>query len=84
MPSFKGEDVCFLESVEKAHSALDFNERVSKALGLTRSPIRMDSQAKYCALARGDGAAYLRLPVGSGYQEKIWVRYLNRTMYHRY
>lgn len=32
----------------------------------------MDSQAKYCALARGDGGAYLRMPVGTGYREKIW------------
>jgi 3'(2'), 5'-bisphosphate nucleotidase len=33
----------------------------------------MDSQAKYGALARGDGGVYLRMPVGSGYVEKIWV-----------
>jgi 3'(2'), 5'-bisphosphate nucleotidase len=33
----------------------------------------MDSQAKYCALARGDGGVYLRMPTGVGYIEKIWV-----------
>lgn len=33
----------------------------------------MDSQAKYCSLARGDGSIYLRLPVGKNYEEKIWV-----------
>ncbi|KIL54527.1 hypothetical protein M378DRAFT_174182 [Amanita muscaria Koide BX008] len=32
----------------------------------------MDSQAKYGCLARGDGAVYLRMPTGVGYQEKIW------------
>lgn len=31
----------------------------------------MDSQAKYGALARGDGATYLRFP-HQGYREKIW------------
>ena len=34
----------------------------------------MDSQAKYCCLARGQGGAYLRMPTGVGYREKIWVR----------
>jgi hypothetical protein len=33
----------------------------------------MDSQAKYCCLARGEGGAYLRMPTGVGYREKIWV-----------
>jgi hypothetical protein len=42
--------------------------------------MRMDSQAKYAALVRGDGGGgvYLRLPVADpnaegGYQEPIWV-----------
>ena len=73
IPRFQDEELNFLESVEKAHSALDFNERVAKILNITRPPTRMDSQAKYCALARGDGGVYIRMPVGSGYQEKIWV-----------
>ena len=63
----------FLESVEKAHAKLSFNERVGQILGVTRPPTRMDSQAKYCSLARGDGAVYLRMPTGTGYREKIWV-----------
>ncbi|KAI0260594.1 hypothetical protein BC834DRAFT_831530 [Gloeopeniophorella convolvens] len=67
-------DLAFLESVEKAHAALDTNARVAARLGVRVPPVRMDSQAKYAALARGDsgGGVYLRLPVGSGYQEKIW------------
>lgn len=32
----------------------------------------MDSQAKYCSIARGDGDVYLRLPVSESYEEKIW------------
>lgn len=64
----------FLESVEAAHSSHSFNDRVSSILGITRSPTRMDSQAKYASLVRGDGGAYLRMPTGVGYREKIWVR----------
>ncbi|KAI0052809.1 3',5'-bisphosphate nucleotidase [Auriscalpium vulgare] len=64
----------FLESVEKAHAALDTNTRIAQTLGVGRYPMRMDSQAKYAALARGDGdgGVYLRLPTGVGYREKIW------------
>ncbi|QRV85350.1 Myo-inositol-1(Or 4)-monophosphatase [Ceratobasidium sp. AG-Ba] len=60
-----------LESVESGHSSHTFSARVSQALGITASPVRMDSQAKYCELARS-GGVYLRAPVGSGYIEKIW------------
>ncbi|KIJ67355.1 hypothetical protein HYDPIDRAFT_25817 [Hydnomerulius pinastri MD-312] len=62
----------FLESVEAAHSDLSFNSRVSELLGITRAPTRMDSQAKYCCLARGNGGVYLRMPTRAGYKEKIW------------
>jgi 3'(2'), 5'-bisphosphate nucleotidase / inositol polyphosphate 1-phosphatase len=40
-------------------------------LGVQAPPVRIDSQAKYGALARGDGAIYLRFP-HKGYREKIW------------
>ena len=66
-------DLNFLESVEAAHSSHSFNDRVAKILGITRAPTRMDSQAKYCALARGDGGVYLRMPTDANYLEKIWV-----------
>ncbi|KAI0321753.1 3(2),5-bisphosphate nucleotidase HAL2 [Amylostereum chailletii] len=74
MPVLSLDGLSFLESVEKAHAALDTNARVAQHLGVTREPVRMDSQAKYCALARGDngGGVYLRLPTGVGYREKIW------------
>ncbi|KAG6856206.1 hypothetical protein H0H87_006602 [Tephrocybe sp. NHM501043] len=70
--SIPANEISFLESVEAAHSSHSFNEHVSALLNNTRSPIRMDSQAKYGCLARSEGAAYLRMPTGVGYREKIW------------
>ncbi|KAH7106840.1 3(2),5-bisphosphate nucleotidase HAL2 [Auriculariales sp. MPI-PUGE-AT-0066] len=61
-----------LESVEAAHSSHSLNARIARHLGITSEPVRMDSQAKYCSLARGDGDIYLRMPTGVGYREKIW------------
>ncbi|KAI0667490.1 3',5'-bisphosphate nucleotidase [Trametes maxima] len=72
IPASTPETLNLLESVEKAHAKLSFNERVAQILGVTRPPTRMDSQAKYCSLARGDGGVYLRMPTGVGYKEKIW------------
>ncbi|KZS88798.1 3(2),5-bisphosphate nucleotidase HAL2 [Sistotremastrum niveocremeum HHB9708] len=72
LPRLSISELSFLESVEAAHSSHSFNDRVSSTLGITKPPTRMDSQAKYCALARGDGGAYLRMPTGVGYKEKIW------------
>ena len=66
-----------LESVESAHSAQDFTAATARALDLRAEPNRMDSQAKYAALARGmgEGHLYIRMPVpGKNYIEKIWVR----------
>ncbi len=62
----------FLESVEAAHSAHAQHAKIAARLGVTASPVRMDSQCKYAALARGEGAIYLRLPRDTRYQEKIW------------
>lgn len=78
IPSNTPSTLNFLESVEAAHSSHSFNDRVSTLLNIKRPPIRMDSQAKYCCLARGDGGAYLRMPTGVGYREKIWVRFTVR------
>lgn len=72
IPQTTPETLNFLESVEAAHSSHSFNDRVSSLLNITRPPTRMDSQAKYCCLARGEGGAYLRMPTGVGYREKIW------------
>lgn len=62
----------FCESVESGHSSHGDSERVAKILGVTAKPVRMDSQAKYASVARGDAAIYLRLPTKKGYEEKIW------------
>ena len=43
----------------------------------------MDSQAKYGCLVRGEGGAYLRMPTGVGYREKIWVSESNSYTYTR-
>lgn len=66
-------DASFCESVEAGHSAHDKNYIIARKLGITKPSVRMDSQAKYCSIARGDGDIYLRLPVSETYEEKIWV-----------
>lgn len=62
----------FCEGVEAAHSAQGDNAAVAQLLGITAPSVRLDSQAKYCSIARGAGDIYLRLPVKKDYQEKIW------------
>lgn len=62
----------FCESVESAHSSHSDAARVAEKLGITAPPLRLDSQAKYGLVARGDAEIYLRMPGGSDYQEKIW------------
>jgi len=62
----------FLESVEAAHSAHHQHAAIADQLGVVAPPVRMDSQAKYGALARALGTIYLRLPRDETYQEKIW------------
>ncbi len=60
------------ESVEAGHSDQDDAARVATLLGLGQAPLRMDSQAKYAAVARGEAAIYLRLPTNDTYRERIW------------
>lgn len=72
IPSFADSELNTLESVEAAHSSHSFSARVAQILKVEKLPTRMDSQAKYCALARGDGGVYLRMPTKGGYKEKIW------------
>ncbi|KAL8153379.1 hypothetical protein V2J09_011139 [Rumex salicifolius] len=67
------EEASFFESFEAAHSMHDFEFTflIEQKLGVKAPPVRIDSQAKYGALSRGDGAIYLRFP-HAGYREKIW------------
>ncbi|KAF2092296.1 3',5'-bisphosphate nucleotidase-like protein [Saccharata proteae CBS 121410] len=62
----------FCESVEAGHSSHSDQAQIAQKLGITKSSVRMDSQAKYASIARGAGDIYLRLPVKKGYEEKIW------------
>jgi len=64
----------FVESVEASHGDHDAQKAVARAVGIQTPSLRMDSQAKYGAVARGDAALYVRLPSPkySDYREKIW------------
>ncbi|KAK9466352.1 hypothetical protein V1512DRAFT_263436 [Lipomyces arxii] len=62
----------FCESVEAGHSSHGQQAEIAALLGITKPSVRMDSQAKYASIARGDGDIYLRLPVSASYEEKIW------------
>jgi len=65
-------EALFCESFEPSHSSHDQMARIVTAIGAKRPPLRMDSQAKYGILARGEGTVYLRLPKNKSYEEKIW------------
>jgi 3'(2'), 5'-bisphosphate nucleotidase/inositol polyphosphate 1-phosphatase len=61
----------FCESYESGHSNQSLTANIARVLGVTAPPVRIDSQAKYGAMARGDAVIYLRFP-HPGYREKIW------------
>jgi 3'(2'), 5'-bisphosphate nucleotidase len=65
-------DARFVESVESAHSAHSVHAKIIDALNITAEPLRLDSQCKYAAVARGDVTIYLRYPKDDVYREKIW------------
>lgn len=60
------------ESVESGHSSHSHSAQITDALGIVHEPARLDSQAKYAVVARGEADIYLRLPTRPGYREKIW------------
>jgi 3'(2'), 5'-bisphosphate nucleotidase len=64
----------FVESVESAHTDQQTHGRIAELLGIERQPLRMDSQAKYAAIARGEASIYLRLPSPDtpDYRERLW------------
>ena len=62
----------FCESVESGHSSHGHSAQVAELLGIQRESKRLDSQAKYAVVARGEADIYLRLPTQADYQEKIW------------
>ena len=62
----------FCESVESAHSSHGQAAALAETLGIRRDPYRIDSQAKYAVVAKGDAEIYLRLTRHTGYVENIW------------
>ncbi|MGB3535600.1 MAG: 3'(2'),5'-bisphosphate nucleotidase [Microcoleaceae cyanobacterium] len=64
----------FVESVESSHGDQDRQNKIAQAAGITSASVRMDSQAKYGAVASGQAALYLRLPSPKypDYRENIW------------
>lgn len=64
----------FAESVESTHGDSDAHSSIANALGITESPVRMDSQAKYGIVSRGEASLYIRLPNPAypDYRECIW------------
>ncbi len=64
----------FVESVEAGHGNQAQQAAVAQAAGIAQDSLRMDSQAKYGAVAAGQAALYLRLPSPKtpDYREKIW------------
>lgn len=64
-------DARVMESFESRHSDHSFAARVRTAAGITAPSLRLDSQAKYGLLSRGDASVFMRFPPAS-YREKIW------------
>lgn len=62
----------FCESVESGHSAHGASAEIAQRLKISAAPIRLDSQAKYAVVARGEADIYLRLPTKADYHEMIW------------
>ena len=71
-PVSKAAEANLCESVESGHSSHDESDRIKKKLGIVNPSLRIDSQCKYAAVAKGDASIYLRLPTSESYREKIW------------
>ena len=67
-------EASFTESVEPDHTDHLFHQRLARKLNITKPSLRMDSQAKYGIVARGEATFYLRAPSSSepDYRENIW------------
>lgn len=64
----------FVESVESVHCDHAQQHAVAEAVGIQRSSLRVDGQAKYGMVARGEAVLYLRFPSSQSptYLEKVW------------
>lgn len=63
-----------VESVEARHTDQQATAQLLAKLQIEAPPLRLDSQAKYAAVATGQADIYLRLPNPKtpNYREKIW------------
>ncbi|MBF0216078.1 MAG: 3'(2'),5'-bisphosphate nucleotidase [Candidatus Omnitrophica bacterium] len=64
----------FVESFESAHTDHAAHDRLYGRLGVSAPHTRIDGQAKYALVARGDVSAYLRMqsPLTPDYRQMIW------------
>ena len=67
-------EASFTESVESDHTDHLLHQRLAQKLNIMKPSLRMDSQAKYGIVARGEATLYLRAPSYSepDYRENIW------------
>lgn len=62
----------WVERVESSGRNKDVSSQIAEAAGVVRAPHRLDSQAKYAVVARGEAALYLRHTLDPKYREKVW------------
>jgi 3'(2'), 5'-bisphosphate nucleotidase/inositol polyphosphate 1-phosphatase len=60
-----------MESFEVKHSNHALSSAVAGEIGVGLPSLKIDSQAKYGALSRGDASIFMRFPPPD-YREKIW------------
>jgi 3'(2'), 5'-bisphosphate nucleotidase len=67
-------DARLLSSVENTHTDPEQLARLTRRLGLTAEPIRLDSQAKHLVIAGGQAEVLIRFPPHDrpSYKEKLW------------
>jgi len=67
-------EATFTESIDPEHSNHLIHQGLARKINISKPSLRMDSQAKYGIVARGEATFYLRVPSSSepDYKEKIW------------
>lgn len=60
------------ERVESSAKNQDLTGQIVQQAGIVQPPLRLDSQAKYAVVARGEAALYLRHSIDPNYREKVW------------
>ena len=60
------------ERVESSDKNHDVTSQVVEKVGIVAPPDRLDSQAKYAVVARGEASLYLRHSLNKEYREKVW------------